>query len=90
MIGALASAGEWQLATSYYMQMRDLELQIPCFVYDAVLKVCEANDAPVDHELIGPRPLDIKVYRGPDRRKPVGGVLPVIDVNLDAVVSTAC
>ncbi|KAG0578589.1 hypothetical protein KC19_4G035300 [Ceratodon purpureus] len=84
VIGALASAGEWRLATSYYIRMRDLELQIPGFVYDAVLKVCEANDAPVNHEMMGPRPLDIKVYRGPDRRK-----APVVDVNIDAVVSTA-
>lgn len=82
----LASGDEWQLATSYYSKMRDLGLQIPSFVYDAVLKVCEANDAPVDRKLIGPRPLDIKVHRGPDRRKRVG---EVIDVNVDAVVSTA-
>lgn len=65
--------------------MRGIGFQIPCAVYDEVLKVCEANDAPVNHELIGPRPLEIKVHRQ-DRRKSGGGV---IEVNIDAVVSTA-
>lgn len=85
VIKALANGGQWQLATSYYVQMRDLGLQTPCTVYDEVVKVCEANDAPVNHQLLGPRPLDIKVYRQ-ERKKAGGGVL---DVNIDAVVSTA-
>lgn len=84
VIRALANSGQWQLATSYYIKMRDLGLQIPCSVYDEVLRVCEACDAPVNHELVGPRPREIKIHRQ-DRRKSRG----LIDVNIDAVVFTA-
>jgi len=84
VIRALANSGQWKPATSYYINMRDLGLQIPCTVYDEVLRVCEANNAPVNRKLLGPRPLDIKIHRQ-DRRKSGG----IIDVNIDAVVSTA-
>lgn len=63
--------------------MRDLGFQIPCSLYDEVLRVREACDAPVNHKL-GPRPLEIKIHRQ-DRRKSGG----LIDVNIDAVVSSA-
>lgn len=82
VIRALASSGEWQQATSYYTKMRDLGFQIPGTLHDEVVKVCEANSAPVD---LGPRPVESKVRRQ-DRRRSEGGV---VDVNIEAVVSTA-
>lgn len=60
VIEALANEGQWKPAVSIYVKMLELELAPPCTAYDAVLRVCKANDAPVDHVLIGPRPAKFK------------------------------
>lgn len=78
MIEALANEGQWELAISHYVKMRELKLQPPCTAYDAVMRVCNANNVHADHGSIGVRPQELK-HRKPFRRK----AIKLLDVEAD-------
>jgi hypothetical protein len=78
VIEALANEGQWELATSHYLKMRELKLQPPCTAYDAVMRVCNANNVRADHGSIGVRPRELK-HRKHLRRKRI----KLLDVEAD-------